>query len=249
MESSRRSLKYNMKNTSDSKVTKRVILSAIAQIFDPLSLIGPILVVAKIIMQQLWSLNLSWDESIPQELYCKWKDYQVSLKSLNDLKIPHRIRNLHSSKKIDIHGFSDASERAYGACLYAVTRDKDGKLSCHFICAKTRETPLKVLTVAKLELCAALLLARLYKSVHEAFGNRINDIHLWTDSTIVIGWIHICPSTLKTFVANRVSEIQAFGLQELWHHVSSAENPADILSRGATVEELKNRDLWWHGPK
>ncbi|KMQ84915.1 hypothetical protein RF55_16893 [Lasius niger] len=49
-------LQYNMKNTSDSKVTKRVILSAIAQIFDPLGLIGPILVVAKIIMQQLWSL-------------------------------------------------------------------------------------------------------------------------------------------------------------------------------------------------
>ncbi|KMQ90228.1 hypothetical protein RF55_10034, partial [Lasius niger] len=196
-----------------------------------------------------FAINLSWDESIPQELYCKWKDYQVSLKSLNDLKIPRRIRNLHSSKKIDIHGFSDASERAYGACLYAVTRDKDGKLSCHLICAKTRVTPLKVLTVAKLELCAALLLARLYKSVHEAFGNRINDIHLWTDSTIVIGWIRTYPSTLKTFVANRVSEIQALGLQELWHHVSSAENPADILSRGATVEELKNRDLWWHGPK
>lgn len=86
-------LQYDMKNTSDSKVIKRVILSAIAQIFDPLGLIGPILVIAKFIMQQLWSLNLSWDESISQEFHCKWKDYQVSLRFLNDLKISRRIRS------------------------------------------------------------------------------------------------------------------------------------------------------------
>lgn len=65
----------------------------------------------------------------------------------------------------------------------------------------------------------------------------------------MIEWIRMCPSTLKTFVANRVSEIQALGLRKLWHHVSSLENPADMLSRGATVEELKSSDLWWHRPK
>lgn len=88
-----------MKSTSNGKITKRIVLLEIAQIFDPLSLLGPILIVAKIIMQQLWHLNLEWDKSIPQELYCKWKSYQLSLKKLNDLKIPCQIRNIHSSKK------------------------------------------------------------------------------------------------------------------------------------------------------
>lgn len=105
------------------------------------------------------------------------------------------------------------------------------------------------MTIAKLELCAALLLARLCKTVHEAIGNKIKEIHLWSDSTIVIGWIRICPSTLKTFVANRISEIQTLGLQEVWQHVSSSENPTDILSRGTTIEDLKSNELWWHGPK
>lgn len=89
----------------------------------------------------------------------------MSLKALSDLKIPCRIKDLHSSRKLDIHGSSDVLERSYRACLYAVTRDANDKLSCYLICAKTRVAPLRVLIVTKLELCAALLLARLSKAV------------------------------------------------------------------------------------
>lgn len=202
MESQRRLFTIRMKSIQERKITKRVVLSEIAQVFDPLGLIGPILIVAKVIMQQLWCLNIEWDKSLPQALHSKWKSFQSSLENLNDLMITRRIKNPHSSEEIIIHGFSDASEKAYGACLYAVSYDEIGRPSCHLICAKTRVAPLKVITIAKLELCAALLLARLCKTVHEAIGNRIKEIHLWSDSTIVIGWIRTCPSTLKAFVAN-----------------------------------------------
>jgi len=91
-------------------------------------------------------------------------------------------------------------------------------------------------------------LAKLYETVRKALKERIEGVKLWSDSTIVLGWIRTCPSTLKTFVANRVSQIQTLGLQDDWNYVPSAENPADILSKGTSIEELKINKLWWYGP-
>jgi len=68
------------------------------------------MIVAKIIMQQLWSLNLNWDENIPQKLCCKWKTYQLLLSQLGNFKIPRWITESASLEEITIYGFSDASE-------------------------------------------------------------------------------------------------------------------------------------------
>lgn len=239
-------LQYSIKERKDSRITKRTVLSAIAQIYDPLGLLGPILIVAKQIMQQLWSLNIEWDESLPQELHSRWKQYRSSLNQLSELQIPRCVKP--QGRKLNIFGFSDASERAYGACIYGVTSSEDGDHQSYLICAKSRVAPLKTVTLAKLELCAALLLAKLYRTIGEAIGDKIDKAYLWTDSTIVINWIHTCPSTLKTFVANRVSKIQRLTSQIKWYHVPSDQNPADILFRGTTANELKTNNLWWFGP-
>ncbi|XP_024869346.1 uncharacterized protein LOC112453036 [Temnothorax curvispinosus] len=189
-------LQYDVKQAKTGPVTKRSVLSQIAQIYDPLGLLGPVMIVAKIMMQQLWTLNLEWDESLPQELHSKWKIYQSSWSQLNSLKIPRKIKE-KSSTEIIIHGFSDASERAYGACLYAVTCDSDGNFQSHLLCAKSRVAPLKTITIAKLELNAALLLGNLYKTAKDALKDRIKLGRLWCNSNIVIQWICTCPSTLK----------------------------------------------------
>lgn len=110
--------------------------------------------------------------------------------------------------KFDVHGFSDSSEEAYGACIYAVMQEEDETIHSHIISAKSRVAPLKMLTVAKLELCAALLRAKHCRTIREAIGCYVENIHLWRDSTIVLGWIRTRSSTLKTFANNRVSKIQ-----------------------------------------
>ena len=70
----------------------------------------------------------------------------------------------------------------------------------------------------------------------------------WTDSTIVRQWLSQLPITWTTCVANRVSYIQEILSRSNWNHVPTADNPADLASRGATVDDLLQCSLWWQGP-
>ncbi|XP_063931822.1 uncharacterized protein LOC135143811 [Zophobas morio] len=89
-------LRYGVKPINvKSKVTKRIILSTIAQIFDPLGLIGAVILKAKLILQKLWSLKIEWDESVPQDIYYVWSEFIKELLYLRELHIPRRISDLN----------------------------------------------------------------------------------------------------------------------------------------------------------
>lgn len=60
---------YSIKIESSASHTKRSILASIARIFDPLGLLTPVLITAKILMQSLWKLKIDWDESLPPDRY------------------------------------------------------------------------------------------------------------------------------------------------------------------------------------
>lgn len=109
-----------------------------------------------------------------------------------------------------MHGFADASETAYCACIYAHSLDSTGIVKVIFICAKTKVAPLKKLTIPKLELCAAHLLAKLITKVKNALRIKIDNVCLWSDSTITLGWINTSPGILKVFVGRRVADIQVY---------------------------------------
>ncbi|XP_055589946.1 uncharacterized protein LOC129742127 [Uranotaenia lowii] len=70
----------------------------------------------------------------------------------------------------------------------------------------------------------------------------------WSDSTVALQWLKSPPSTWKTFVANRVSEIQTATHGSVWNHVSGTQNPADLVSRGMQVEDFLKSKLWVQGP-
>lgn len=200
-------------------------------------------------MQQLWAQDIEWDSPLPEDIFTAWERYYTSLPRIKDLHIPRNAVPETEHGQFELLGFSDASEKAYGACIYAISRKKNGKMHAHLICAKSRVAPLKKQSLPRLELEGALLLTRLYETTRRAFGERISEVRLWVDSTIVLGWLKKPPHTLKTFVANRVAKIQNKAREVSWYHVPSNQNPADLVSRGITLDELRNNQLWWNGPK
>src|SRR6185503_3988674 len=71
----------------------------------------------------------------------------------------------------------------------------------------------------------------------------------WGDSSTALKWIAGSSSRWKTFVANRVSEIQTLLKHQQWRYVKTTENPADLLTRGISASDLKSSKLWWNGPE
>nr|CAI5853378.1 unnamed protein product [Callosobruchus analis] len=228
------------------KVTKRAILSKVASIFDPMGLLAPCIILAKILLQKLWVEGLSWDESLPSSLHAYWLEFSSNLDSLNALKIPRKV-TCNQATYIEIHGFADASIQAYGGCVY-IKSVSSSACSVELLCAKSKVAPLKTLTTPRLELCAALTLARLISKVLESTDVKFDRIVCWSDSTIVLDWLKSPPNLLKPFVDNRVAEIQKITQSFEWRHVPTHDNPADLLSRGVKPENVSKMQLWWQGP-
>ncbi|XP_070156736.1 uncharacterized protein [Polyergus mexicanus] len=123
--------------------TKREILSAISKLFDPLGLIGPVITTAKIIMQATWRTECRWDESLPDNIVEKWEQFQKDLSIAVTVLIPRQIIPSETVTNIYLQGFCDASENAYGACLYVQTRNERGVLEFRLLCSKSRVAPIK----------------------------------------------------------------------------------------------------------
>ena len=238
---------YRLKPMVNKIITKASVLSEIASIFDPIGWLGPVVLQAKLFMKRLWLHQLEWNQELPDELKEEWREFQRNFPFLSSVRI-NRHCYIVNHESIEIHGFSDASIEAYGAAVYVRSTDKQGNVQISLICAKSRVAPKKQKSLARLELCGALLLAKLVTRIVSVLSASINGIILWCDSTIVLNWITMLSSRLQTFVGNRVAAIQELSENFQWNHISGSDNPADIISRGLMPQEIQDCELWWNGP-
>ncbi|GFV01860.1 uncharacterized protein TNCV_4978121 [Trichonephila clavipes] len=223
--------------------TKTDVLSTIAKIFDPVGLMAPVISKAKIFLQRLWRSKLEWNDLLPDEEYREWQQFLVSLENINNIEIPRRILVAFPEVN-EIHGFADASERCYGAAVYCKSKNLKSETLVRLITSKSRVAPIKSLTIPRLELCAAVLLAKLVKRVVAALQLETAELYLWSDSTIVLAWLRKEPMV----VPNRVAKIQELYPNQLWRHVPSDQNPADLVFRGVDPDKLLQQNLWFNGP-
>ena len=216
-----------------SIITKRTLLSDVSKHFDPIGLIAPVLVVAKVIIQSCWKLDLEWNDAFPDDesrAFINWKD---DMSSLSQLKIPRKGLPTHLYDEASLQ-VCDASEKTYGACVYLVSV-KDDIVSSTLISSKCKVAPIKPSTLSRLELLAVHTGAKLATAVKAALSkskHALNISMLYSDSTIALSWIKADPARWHTFVSNRVSQIQSMLPTTEFIHVPSEENPADLCSRG-----------------
>lgn len=225
--------------------TKRQLFAQIATLYDPVGFLAPMIIKARILMQNVWQEGVEWDGKLPEELINQWEKMKSEFPLIENAKVPRWV-NIEPKANIQLHGFCDASGDAYSATLY-VKNVNENKIE--LLMAKTRVTPKKnKLTIPKLELCGALLLTKLTKKSINALEVKFDDIYLWCDSKIVLAWIRSSPKQWKKFVSSRVEKIQKFE-NVTWCHIPGEMNPADCASRGILASELLKHKLWWHGPQ
>ena len=230
--------------------TKRGILAAIASTFDPIGLVAPFTVQAKLIMQELWKQQLAWDSKLDEENTKRWLSWKAQCEQLSHLRIPRCYTTLGSAiVRREIHIFSDASEAAFGAAGYLRQIDSTGAVSSALVMSRTRVAPLKKLTIVRLELQGAVLATRLCDSISSALSASVDETVYWTDSEVVLGYINNETRRFQTFVANRVAEIRSRSDPRQWRHVPGTVNPADDCSRGRSIAELETGGRWFQGPE
>lgn len=134
------------------------------------------------------------------------------------------MENIESSSSIELHGFGDASTKAYGATVYIRYVDEAGHISIQLVMSKSRVAPIKTVSLPRLKLLATVIHTRLLKFVAESLTLKIDQVVCWTYSILTLHWTRDSSCQWKTFVASRVAEIQSTWDPQHWRQCSGEEN-------------------------
>ena len=239
---------FKVKNVKKPN-TRRGVLSIVSSLFDPLGMISPFILSGKKILQLLCKKDLGWDDPIPEDLEKEWMSWLHQIEDLDKIKLKRCYAPLNIEvKEYQLHHFSDASEKGYGQCSYLVQIDYHGNSYVSLVMSKARVSPMKTFTVPRLELTAALVSVKVSNFLKRELKIPITKEIFWVDSKVVLGYIFNEAKRFKIFVANRIQEIRKYTLPSQWKYVNTKSNPADLCSRGVTVQELSKSKLWWSGP-
>ena len=221
-----------------------------SKVYDPIGLVAPFTVGARLILKDIWRVNgQSWDDELPKDTVDRFLAGCVELPRLAAITIP---RSYFSGpfQYLQLHMFGDSWQDVFSAVgfLRAQVTCTSGEIRTElaFVLGKARVAPMKVMTVPKLELQAALLAARLKMEICRALTVDVDKVVMWTDSAIVLQWINSIKKH-PIFIANRVSEILENTRVDQWNHVATWDNPADAGTRGMSAEVLQSSS-WVTGP-
>ena len=230
--------------------TKRSVLKLSAKIFDPLGFLSAFTILLKTLFQGLCADNVNWDDSVTGNVLKSWNEIMKDLSSLQSIRIPRCYFAISNNPLVfELHGFSDASCKAYAAVVYLRTVYVYGGCDIQLVASKTRVVPVKKQSIPSLELLGAVILARLVNCIRKAITSLpvVPKVILWTDSYTVLCWIRNSRAW-KTYVKNRVNEIRDLTNVTEWKFCPGERNPADLPSRGCKASELLGCETWWNGP-
>lgn len=239
-------------NLQDTPLTPRGILSTISSFYDPTGIASPFLLKGRKILQKIISLTDEWDSKVPEDLASAWTRWRNTLPGLSSLSFNrcYKPDSFGTVQKASLHIFSDASEEGYGVACYLRQVDNKNDIYVSLAFGKSRVSPLKSVTIPRLELTAAATSVKIAAMVKEELMLRdLLQTEYWSDSQICLGYISNESRRFRVFVANRVSTIRSLSRKDQWHYVATKLNPADHASRGITVDDHEAVQHWFNGPK
>ena len=227
-----------------AKITQRVVLSFVSAVFDPLGLCPPFTIRMRFLLKSIWAaMGQAWDKELSAEHSKLFSDWCSELREIRTMSI-NRVYFENGCTNLRLHIFTDASEEAM--CIVTYLQD-EATLKLTYVIGKCRLAPIRHMTVPKLELQALVYGVRLRKQILNEHDAKIDKIYHWTDSLIVLQWLQAAHKKQQVFVANRAAEILENSSMDQWRHVKGVENPADIGTRGMSIEGLKE-SVWLNGP-
>ena len=227
--------------------TRRGLLSVLASIYDPLGLIAPYMLPAKLLLQRLANQGLDWDSKIPNSDCVLWEKWLKSLPKLSEVSIPRLHKNFTDAESCELHCFADASSDGFGAvCYFRIC--KSNQYVCSFVIGKSRVSPVKTLSTPRLELCAAVVAVRLAKMVESEHDIFLSRIVFWSDSTTVLAYLRNTSKRRPAFETHRINLIRTYSETDQWRWVDTNNNPADLYSRGVSPRYSDKATKWLQAP-
>ena len=224
--------------------SKREALHALSQVFDPLGFFAPVMLLAKLFVQELWVKGLDWDEKLSSNLQNQWSEIWPELLKVQTLNIPRYIGGGEGDNtKYELLCFTDASKKAYAAAVYLLVHAETTEVNLIF--SKARLAPKKGMSIPRMELLGVLIGVRCLTFVQDQLKLPLGKITLWTDSQCVLKWL-TSKKSLSVFVKNRIQEIKSHDIN--FRYITTNDNPADIATRGIKADCLQENSLWWNGP-
>lgn len=216
------------------------MLSVSSLVYDPLGFLVPVTLVAKMLQQELCRRRCGWEKKLPPDILPQWKKWLEELDQLAAFKVGRCIKpvDFGAVKLAQLHHFADASESGYGTATYIRMLNQENVVQVTFLLGKARVTPLKAVTIPRLELTAAVLATIVDVLLKSELDFKLEAYVFWTDSTSVLKYLNNEDRHFHTFITNRVSIIRGTSESSQWRHVGSKENPADYASRGMKVSDF-----------
>ena len=219
-------------NLHEKLPTKRNVMSQLSSMYDPLGLLTPFTVRGKILLRKLWMFNFDWDDSLPPDIRSECINFLKDILELPSISFQRCIKPQEAIGNPTLVIFSDASAEAFGCCAYAAWKTRDNDRKATLLASKGKIAPLKIISIVRLELSAAVLSKRLRISILQGCRWNFDRIIHIVDSEIVRAMISKESYGFKTSVATSVGEIQNETSPSEWYWINTKSNIADILTKG-----------------
>lgn len=232
-------------------LSRRGMLKSISSIFDLLGIGAPFLLKGRKILQRITGDKASWDDEVGGEYVREWNAWREDLVLLQKLSFPrcYKPSTFGSVKDVSLHVFGDGCNVGYGVACYLRQVDEHGSVAVSLVMGKSRVSPLKPITIPRLELSASALAVKLGAFVFDEMGlKKDSKKYYYTDSKVVLGYICNDTKRFRVFVANRAQKIRAYSAKEEWAYVNTKDNPADDASRGLSMKQSEKVQRWLKGP-